>query len=75
LPSSRPPEWSTFRFSVAADLVRSGVNGLEILWPSELADGREEIEQIACDLEHGRPIALLPVFAEIFSLTAVERRP
>src|SRR4051794_37784967 len=37
-------EWSTFRFSAPCDLVRSGVNWLEIDWPLDLPSGEEEIE-------------------------------
>lgn len=65
-------EWSTFRFTAASALVRSGVNWLEIGWPLELPGGEGEIEHIAREHEHGRYVPLLPVFAEISSLTAVQ---
>jgi hypothetical protein len=67
------PQWSTHRFSAPADLVQSGVNWLEIDWPLDLPNGEEEIEYIACEHEHGRFVPLLPTFAEISSLTAVQR--
>jgi hypothetical protein len=65
--------WSTLHFSAPADLVQNGVNWLEIHWPLDLPDDREEIEHIALEHEHGRLVPLLPVFAEIFSLSAVQR--
>lgn len=68
-------EWSTFRFSAPANLVRSGVNWLEIDWPLDLPSGEDEIEYVAREHEHGRFVPLLPVFAEISVLTAVERQP
>lgn len=67
---SLTPEWSTYRFSAPADLVRGGVNWLEIHWPSDFSGGERSVENIAFDHEHGRPVPLLPVFAEIFSLNA-----
>ncbi|HKI03016.1 MAG TPA: hypothetical protein VKK31_13655 [Thermoanaerobaculia bacterium] len=69
------PEWSTFRFIAPADLVQTGVNWLEIQWPLELSDGAEEVESIASNHERGRPIPLLPVFAEIFSLSVSAQEP
>jgi hypothetical protein len=66
-------EWSTFHFSASSNLVRSGVNWLEIEWPIDLPDGKEKIEHIAREHEHGRLFPLLPAFAEISSLTAVQR--
>ena len=67
------PAWSTLHFSVPADLVQSGVNWLEIHWPLDLPAGEEEIEHIALEHEHNRLVPLLPVFAEISSLSAVQR--
>jgi hypothetical protein len=67
------PEWSTLRFSAPGNLVQSGVNWLEIDWPIDLPGGEEEIEHIAREHEHGRIVPLLPTFAEISFLTAVER--
>ena len=67
------PDWSTCRFTAPSGLVRHGVNWLEIGWPLELPGGEEEIEHIAREHEHGRYVPLLPVFAEISSLTAVQR--
>lgn len=67
------PEWSTVRFAAPASVVRSGVNWLEIDWPLELQLGEAAIERIARELEHGRYVPLLPAFAEISSLTAVQR--
>ncbi len=64
--------WSTLLFNAPADLVQSGVNWLEIHWPLDLPAGEEEIEHIALEHEHGRLIPLLPVFAEISSLSAVQ---
>jgi hypothetical protein len=69
---SLAPEWTTLQFRIPAGLVHAGVNWLEIQWPSELVDCEKEVELIALDHEHGRPIPLLPVFADIFSLTAVQ---
>ncbi len=66
-------EWSTFRFSAPENLVRSGVNWLEIDWPLDLPSGEEEIEHVACEHEHARFVPLLPAFAEISFLTAVQR--
>jgi hypothetical protein len=66
-------EWSTFRFSAPGDVVRSGVNWLEIDWPLDLPSGEEEIEYVAREHEHGRFVPLLPAFAEISFLTAVQR--
>jgi len=66
-------EWSTFHFSAPGDLVQSGVNWLEIDWPLDLPDGEEEIEHIAREHEHGRFVPLLPIFAEISFLSAVQR--
>jgi hypothetical protein len=66
------PEWSTLRFSAPADLVQAGVNWLEIHWPLDPPGGAEAIERIALDHEMGRFIPLLPVFAEISSLSAVQ---
>lgn len=66
------PAWSTLYFSAPAHLVQSGVNWLEIDWPLDLPGGEEEIEHIALEHEHGRLIPLLPVFAEISSLSAVQ---
>lgn len=66
-------EWSTFRFSAPGDLVKNGVNWLEIDWPIDLPSGDEEIEHIAREHEHGRILPLRPIFAEISLLTAVER--
>ncbi len=68
------PEWSTLRFHAPSDLVQSGVNWLEIDWPLELSDGEEEIGYVAREHEHGHFVPLLPVFAEIFSLSAVGRQ-
>lgn len=65
-------EWSTFRFSAPENLVRSGVNWLEINWPLDLPSGEEEIEYVAREHEHGRFVPLLPTFAEISFLTAVQ---
>jgi hypothetical protein len=65
--------WSTVHFSAPAELVQSGVNWLEIDWPLDLPAGEEEIEHIALEHEHGRVLPLLPVFAEISSLSAVQR--
>ncbi|HEX6903343.1 MAG TPA: hypothetical protein VF789_26740 [Thermoanaerobaculia bacterium] len=65
-------EWSTFRFSAPGNLVRSGVNWLEIDWPLDLPSGEDEIEYVACEHEHGRFVPLLPAFAEISFLTAVQ---
>lgn len=64
-------EWSTFHFSAPENLVRSGVNWLEIEWPIDLPSGEEEIEHVAREHEQGRLVPLLPVFAEISSLSAV----
>jgi hypothetical protein len=66
-------EWNTFHFSAPSNLVQSGVNWLEIDWPLDLPDGKEEIEHIAREHEHGRFVPLLPAFAEISSLTAIQR--
>lgn len=66
-------EWSTLRFSVPGNLVKSGVNWLEIDWPLDLPAGGEEIEHIAREHEHGRIVPLQPLFAEISLLTAVQR--
>jgi len=66
-------EWSTLHFSAPGDLVQSGVNWLEIAWPIDLPGGDEEIEHIAREHEHGRSVPLRPIFAEISSLTAVQR--
>jgi hypothetical protein len=66
-------DWSTCRFTAPSGLVRSGVNWLEINWPLELPGGEEEIEHIASEHEHGRYVPLLPVFAEISCLSAVQR--
>jgi hypothetical protein len=66
-------DWSTFRFSAPSYLVQSGVNWLEIDWPIDLPSGEEEIEYVAREHEHGRFVPLLPVFAEISFLTAVQR--
>lgn len=66
-------EWSTVRFSAPANLVQSGINWLEIDWPTDLPDGEEEIEHVAREHQHGRIVPLLPVFAEISVLTAVQR--
>lgn len=66
-------EWSTLHFSAPADLVQSGVNWLEIDWPTDLPDGNEEVEHVAREHEHGRILPLLPVFAEIAVLTALQR--
>jgi hypothetical protein len=66
-------EWSTFRFSAPGNLVRSGVNWLEIDWPIDLPCGDEELEYIAREHEHGRNVPLLPIFAEISLLTATQR--
>jgi hypothetical protein len=65
-------EWKNFRFSAPADLVQAGVNWLEIDWPQGISKSEEKIERIAADHECGRPTPLLPVFAEIFSLRAVQ---
>lgn len=67
------PTWSTLHFSAPADLVQSGVNWLEIDWPLDLPDSKQEIEHIAVEHEHGRIVPLLPVFAEISSLRAIQR--
>lgn len=64
--------WSTLHFSAPAELVQSGVNWLEIDWPLDLPDSEQEIEHIALEHEHGRIVPLLPVFAEISSLSAVQ---
>lgn len=66
-------DWSTCRFTAPAGLVRSGVNWLEIGWPLDLPGGEEEIGHIAREHEHGRFVPLLPVFAEISSLNAVQQ--
>jgi hypothetical protein len=66
------PEWSTLRFTASADLVESGVNWLEIYWPLDLPDSQEQLESIAPEHEQDRWIPLLPVFAEISSLSAVQ---
>ncbi len=71
LPLTR--EWSTFHFSAPGELVRGGVNWLEIDWPLDLPGGQEEIEHAAREHEHGRFVPLFPAFAEISLLTAVER--
>jgi hypothetical protein len=65
-------EWRTSRWSVPADLVKTGVNWLEIRWPIELPGGEEAIRRAALDLEQSRSLTLLPVFAEISSLRAVQ---
>jgi hypothetical protein len=65
--------WSTLHFSAPAELVQSGVNWLEIDWPLDLPASEEEIKHIALEHEHGRLVPLLPVFAEISSLSAVQR--
>jgi hypothetical protein len=67
------PAWSNLHFSAPTDLVQSGVNWLEIDWPLDLPDGEQEIEHIALEHEQGRIVPLLPVFAEISSLSAVQR--
>jgi hypothetical protein len=67
------PEWSTLRFNAPAHLVQSGVNWLEIHWPLDLPNSKEEIEHIAAEHEQGRLVPLLPVFAEISSLSAAQR--
>jgi hypothetical protein len=69
---SLTPGWSTYRFSSPAELVRTGVNWLEIDWPLDPPGGEEAIQMIAGELELRRYIPMVPVFAEIFSLTAVE---
>ncbi|MFL6261288.1 MAG: hypothetical protein ACJ76Y_16440 [Thermoanaerobaculia bacterium] len=66
-------EWRTLCFSAPANLVQSGVNWLEIDWPTDLPDGEGEIEHIAREYEHGRTVPLLPAFAEISVLTAIQR--
>ncbi|HKH46764.1 MAG TPA: hypothetical protein VKM72_19065 [Thermoanaerobaculia bacterium] len=65
--------WSTLHFSAPTELVQSGVNWLEIHWPFDLPASEEEIKHIAVEHEHGRMVPLLPVFAEISSLSAVQR--
>ncbi len=66
------PKWSTQRFHAPADMVRPGVNWLEIHWPVDLSKGAEAIEHIARELEHDRVVPLRPVFAELSSLRAVQ---
>jgi hypothetical protein len=66
-------DWSTLCFSAPGNLVQSGVNWLEIDWPIDLPGGEEEIEYIAREHEHGRFVPLLPAFAEISFLSAVQR--
>ncbi|MDP9122871.1 MAG: hypothetical protein M3O15_16130, partial [Acidobacteriota bacterium] len=70
---SLTPGWSTTRFTAPPGLVQPGVNWLEIHWPLDLPAGEKAIEHIALEHEHGRFVPLMPVFAEIFSLTAVQR--
>jgi hypothetical protein len=67
------PAWNTLHFNAPADLVQIGVNWLEIDWPLDLSTDEEEIKHIALEHEHGRFVPLLPVFAEISSLSAVQR--
>jgi hypothetical protein len=66
------PEWRTHRFSAPAHLVQSGVNWLEIDWPLDLPAGDEEVDHVAREHEHGRIVPLLPIFAEVWFLTAVQ---
>ncbi len=66
-------EWNTLRFSAPGNLVQSGVNWLEIEWPVNLQDGEEEIGHAAREHEDGRFAPLLPTFAEISSLSVVQR--
>jgi hypothetical protein len=65
-------EWSTHRFRAPADLVRVGVNWLELHWPLDLSKGEEAIEHVAREFEYDRLVPLLPVFAELSSLRAVQ---
>ena len=65
-------EWASLRFSAPAALVQAGVNWLEIDWPQDLAGGEAAIDHIAREHELGRFVPLLPVFAEISALTAVQ---
>jgi hypothetical protein len=53
--------------------VRSGVNWIEIDWPLDLPAGEDEVEHISLEYEQGRVLPLLPVFAEILALSAVQR--
>lgn len=64
------PGWTVFRFTAPSGVVQAGVNWLEIRWSLDLPPAEEQIAQAAGDLENGRPYTLVPVFAEIHSLTA-----
>jgi hypothetical protein len=64
--------WSTLYFGAPAEWVQSGVNWLEIDWPLDLPAYEKEIKHIALEHEHSRMVPLLPVFAEISSLSAVQ---
>jgi hypothetical protein len=64
-------DWRSFRFNLEPEVLREGVNSVEIHWPWRIRPGEEGLQQAARDLEAGLPYELLPLFGEIHSLTAM----
>lgn len=65
------PRWTTQRVALDPDILREGLNTIEIRWPLALGSGAAGLERAARDVEQGRPYLLLPAFAEVHSFRAV----
>jgi len=59
--------WTTKTFSVAENLLRSGMNQVEISWPMPAWSQEKKTEHIAECLEAGEPAEITPIFGLIHS--------
>lgn len=63
-------QWTTHSFTAGRELLRPGVNRIEVGWPPPVAS----LDSAAHRIERGQTYDLLPVFGEIHSFIAVGLR-
>lgn len=67
------PTWVTHVLALQARCLRSGVNRIDLEWPSRTPAWQEDLERAARSLERGNFPEVLPVLGEIFAFVANAR--
>jgi hypothetical protein len=62
-------EWTTWKLSIAAELVQSGLNEILIRWPTGAFPGKKGLEEAAADILQGIPPEFYCVFGEIHTFS------